>query len=94
MAATTGLIVLTGSITAANELLFAPLAGQGTPWADFNWRIIPATGFMALGMAGLEKVSPQLAWGLSITALVTVLFASFGKAAPPVTNLTKVLGYS
>jgi hypothetical protein len=94
MAQTTGIVLAVGSITAANELLFAPLAGQGTPWQDFNWRIIPATGIFALAMAGLEKISPQLAVGFSVTALITVLFASFGKAAPPVTNLAKVLGYS
>jgi hypothetical protein len=93
MAKTTGVVLAVGGITAANELLFAPLAGSGTPWKNFNWRVIPATGVFALAMAGLETISPQLAMGLSITALVTVLFASFGKAPPPVTNLSKALGY-
>ena len=93
MATSTGIVLAVGGITAANELLFAPLAGDGTPWKNFNWRIIPATGVFALAMAGLEQLSPQLAIGLSLTALVTVLFASFGKAPPPVTNLSKILGY-
>lgn len=92
MAKTTGVVLAVGGLTAANELLFAPLAGDGTPWKNFNWRIIPATAIFAVSMAGLETISPQLAMGLSITALITVLFASFGQAPPPVTNLAKILG--
>ena len=93
MSETTGIVLATGAITAANELIFAPLAGHGTPWKDFNWRIIPATGVFALAMYGLEQVSPKLAVGISVTALITALLAQLGKAAPPVKNIAQVLGY-
>ena len=93
MAETTGIVLAIGGITAANELIFAPLAGHGTPWKDFNWRIIPATGVFALALYGLEQVSPKLAVGIAVTGLVTVLLAQFGKAAAPVKNIAQVLGY-
>jgi len=93
MAETTGIVLATGAITAANELIFAPLAGHGTPWKDFNWRIIPATGLFALAMYGLESVSPKLAVGISVAALITALLSQFGNAAAPVKNIASVLGY-
>lgn len=85
--------LITGSIAAANEALFAPLAGTGTFTSDFNWRVIPATGIFALLMEGLSAVNPKLALGVSITALITVVFSSTGKAGSPVNNLTKAMGY-
>jgi hypothetical protein len=82
--------LLTGAITVANEVLFAPLAGNHVA---FNWRVIPATGIFALLMDGLEKLSPQVALGISVTALVTALFLPLGKAGSPVNNASKALGY-
>lgn len=93
MSAAVTLAFSAGAVTAANELLFSPLAGHGTPWQDFNWRIIPATAVFALAMAGLDKISPNLAVGISLTAFLTALLAQFGNAAAPVTNLAKALGY-
>jgi hypothetical protein len=87
------LALTTGAITGSNELLFAPLAGHGTPWKDFNWRIIPATAVFALALDGLSKLSPTLATGLGITAVLTALLAQFGNAASPLVNVAKVLGY-
>jgi len=84
---------MVGGITAANEVLFAPLAGNGTPWQNFNWRIIPATAVFALAMAGVDQISPTLGKGISVIALVTVLFTRFGNAPAPVENVSKVLGY-
>lgn len=89
----TGIALTVGAVTAANEALFAPLAGNGTPWQNFNWRIIPATGVFALALAGLDQVSHTLAVGIGVTALVTVLFTRLGNAPAPVENVTKVLGY-
>lgn len=83
--------LVTGTITAANEVLFAPLAGKGV---HFNWRILPATGIFALLMQGFSKLNPQLALGVSVAALLTALFGSFGNAASPVTNAAKALGYA
>jgi hypothetical protein len=81
----------TGAISAANDVLFAPLAGTGKP--DFNWRILPATGIFALLMEGLSKLSPKLALSVSVAALLSALFGSFGKADSPVVNVSKALGY-
>ncbi len=92
MAQATALVLAVGAITAGNELLFAPLAGNGTS-KQFNWRIIPATGVFALAMTGLEKISPRLAVGIATTALITTLFTSFGNAQSPVANIATALGY-
>jgi hypothetical protein len=94
MAETTGIVLAVGGLTAANELLFAPLAGQGTPWKDFNWRIVPATAILAVALGGLEKVSLPFAKGLAYIALITVVFAQTGSAPAPAVNLAKVMGYN
>jgi hypothetical protein len=83
--------LIVGGISFANELIFAPVAGNGAP--DFNWRIIPATGIFAFMMEGLSTLNPQLALGISVTALITTLFVGTGKAGSPVVNLSKALGY-
>jgi hypothetical protein len=93
MAESTGVALAVGGITAANEALFAPLAGHGTPWEDFNWRIVPATAIFALALYGIEQISPVFAKGLGYIALITVLLARFGNAPSPVENLNKILGY-
>jgi hypothetical protein len=93
VAESTGIALAVGGITAVNELLFAPLAGHGTPWKDFNWRIIPATAVFALALGGIEQLSPVFAKGLGYIALVTVLFARLGNAPAPAENLMNVLGY-
>jgi hypothetical protein len=85
------LALLTGGLTAGNELLFAPAAGT---WKGFNWRIVPATAGFALLLGGLEKISPRLATGIGITALVTVLFTRVGNAPAPIENIDKLLGYT
>src|ERR1700722_12603157 len=88
-----GIAITVGGITAANELLFAPVAGTGT-WASFNWLIVPATAGFALLLAGVEKLSPRLATGIGVTALVTVLFTRVGNAPAPIENVDKLLGYT
>jgi hypothetical protein len=85
------LILVTGLITAGNEVLFAPLAQGSKP--DFNWRLIPATAIAAFMIEGLSKLNPQIALGVSVSALITALFATLGKAGSPVTNAAKALGY-
>lgn len=93
MADSTGIVLMTGGITAANELLFAPLAGQGAPWQNFNWRIIPATAGLALALAGLERVSHGFAVGLAWLSLAAVVLVPLGNAPTPLENALKVLGY-
>jgi hypothetical protein len=93
MAESTGIALAVGGITAANEALFAPLAGHGTPWKNFNWRIVPATAIFALALYGIEQVNPVFAKGIGYIALVTVLFTRFGNAAAPLENLDVIMGY-
>lgn len=93
MAESTGIVLAIGGITAANEVLFAPLAGHGTPWQDFNWRVIPATLLLALALGGLEKLAPGFAKGLAYVGLLSVLVVPFGNAPTPLENVTKALGY-
>lgn len=84
-----GIALIVGGISAANEAVFAPAAGRRI---SFNWRIIPATGIFALLMDGLSKINPQLATGIAVTALVTVLVVPTGNAGSPVLNLQKATG--
>lgn len=91
MAASTGPVLMAGAITAANELIFAPLAGQRI---QFNWRLVPATGLAALALAGLEKAAPKFAVGLAWLALAVVFIVPLGNAPTPLENVTKVLGYT
>jgi hypothetical protein len=88
-----GIAVAVGGITAANELLFAPVAGTGS-WKSFNWRIVPATAGFALLLTGVDKLSPRLATGIGVTALVTVLFTRVGNAPAPIENVDNLLGYT
>lgn len=81
-----------GGITAANELVFAPVSGNGA-LKDFNWRLIPATIVFAVALEGLSKINPQIATGIGVTALVTVLFTRVGNAPAPLENLDTLLGY-
>lgn len=90
MARSTGIVLAVGGLTAANEVLFAPLAGSKI---QFNWKIVPATAGLALALAGLERIAPQFAVGLAWLALAAVLVVPFGSAPTPVANVNKILGY-
>lgn len=94
MSTVTDIAFATGAVTAANELIFAPLSGDGTPWKNFNWRIVPATGVLALALYGIEQLSPRIAMGLAVTSFITALITSFGKAPAPIVALSETLGYS
>lgn len=91
MAASTGPVLVAGGLTAANELIFAPLNGQKV---TFNWRIIPATAGLALALAGLERAAPKFAVGLAWLSVLTILIVPFGNAPTPLENATKALGYA
>lgn len=91
MARAASIALVAGGITAANEVLFAPLAGSAPE--SFNWRIIPATAGLALALAGLEKIAPGFAVGLAWLGLASVLMVPFGNAPTPLDNITKALGY-
>jgi hypothetical protein len=92
-----GLVLAAGGIAIANEAVFAPLASGGVNTAiaglkNFNWRIIPATGILALTLGGLEKLSPPFAVGVAGLILVAVLIVPIGNAPTPIDNITKTLG--
>lgn len=90
MAASTGIVIAVGAVTASNELIFSPLAGHKIA---FNWRIIPATGGLAVALAGLEKIAPGFATGLAWLSLVAALTLQFGNAPSPIQNILQVMGY-
>jgi len=92
MAASTGYILAAAGIAAANEAIFAPVATGRPLWADFNWRIIPATAIAALALAGMEQISEPLGKGLAMLALLTVVLVPMGNAPSPIDNATKALG--
>ena len=89
----TGLVLAAGGIAIANEAIFAPLAGHGTPWKNLNWRLVPATAILALALGGLEKATPQFATGLAALTVLATLIVPYGNAQPPIENILKVLGY-
>lgn len=94
MAASAAAIFLAaGSITLANEAVFAPVSSGGKISADFNWRLVPATLLGALAFGGLDKIAPGLAVGLASLTLLTVLLLPIGKAGSPLVNASKMLGY-
>ena len=94
MAASAAAIFLAaGTVTLANEAVFAPVSSGGKISADFNWRLVPATLLGALAFGGLDKLSPGLAVGLASLTLLTVLLLPIGKAGSPLVNASKMLGY-
>lgn len=70
-ARSTGPMVAAGAITWANVTLFEPKAGFEL---DTTMRIVVATGIGAGFLALVDKASPEMAYGLSIAVLLTVLF--------------------
>lgn len=91
------LVIIAGALVAANEALFAPIAGAGTkgsPAKDLNWRVVPATVILAALVAGLGKVNPQISKGIGILTIFTVVVAPLGNASSPIINLAKIGGFS
>lgn len=81
-------------ITLANEAIFAPVASGGKITSDFNWRIVPAALLGALAFGGLSKIAPGFATGLAGLVLLGVLILPMGNAGSPISNASKMLGYS
>jgi hypothetical protein len=92
MGASTGIVLAVGGITAANELVLAPLANKTK--VSFNWRLVPAVGGLALALDALEKIAPSFAVGLAVLCLATVLVVPFSGNPTPLENALKVLGYT
>lgn len=73
MASSTGIILLTGTISFGNEWLQTQKP---------NFRIPVATLLTALFLDGVEKISPQAATGLATIALITVLLTPLNGKSP------------
>lgn len=87
----TGIVLAAGAIAAANETVFSPV-NSPNPLANFNWRLVPATGVLAITLAGLEKAAPDFAVGLAGLVLLAVLIVPVGNAPTPVDNIIRSLG--
>lgn len=70
-ARSTGPMVAAGAITWANLTLFEPRGGFEL---DTTMRIAVATGLGAGFLSLVDRASPELAYGLSLVVLLTVLF--------------------
>lgn len=86
-----GFVLAAGTIELANEAIFAPITGQGTPWKNINWRVVPATAVLALILTGFEKLAPDFGNMLGGLVLLSVLVIPFGNAPTPLENITKVV---
>lgn len=87
----TGVVLAAGAIAAANETIFSPVKSSN-PLSNFNWRLVPATGVLAITLAGLEKAAPDFAVGLAALVLLAVLIVPVGNAPTPVDNIIRTLG--
>lgn len=85
MATSTGPVLLTGTVSFANQWL-----GNGN--ADF--KVIVATAVAAGGLALLEQVpgAAPLAAGIAWIAFITLMFTRLGGKPSPVDNLRKLTG--
>jgi len=91
MARTTGLVLAAGGLALANEVFFAPATGTGSTFSNLNWRLIPATGALALALGGLEQIAPAFAVGLAGLVVLSVLVIPVGKAPTPLQNIAKLV---
>lgn len=91
MGASTGPVILAGTLAAANEALFSPLAaGKPADWGSV-WRLVPVTAGLGLALDLLEKAAPEFAVGLAWLLVVGVLVFPPGHAPSVISNVNKVL---
>jgi hypothetical protein len=86
-----GWVLAAGGVAAANEVVFAPIEGHGSPVSNFNWRLIPATAILALTLTGFEKLAPDFGNALGMLAFMVVLVAPMGNAATPLENASNIV---
>lgn len=92
MAESTGLILATAGIVAANQLILEPSANGKPMFQEFNWKLIPATAIAAVLLAGFEQLAPAFGKGMAGLALLAVLVLPVGNAPSPLENASKMLG--
>lgn len=93
MSRAAGFVLAAGAIALANDAIFAPVEAGKTPLSDLgaNWRIIPATGILAVLLTGVESVSPKFGAGLGMLVLLSVLVIPFGNAGTPLESLANLV---
>jgi hypothetical protein len=69
----TGIILMTGTISFGNEWLQTQ---------KLNFRIPVATMFTAVFLNGVDKISPKAATGLAVIAMITVLLTPLNGKSP------------
>lgn len=74
MSATTGIVLAMGGITVANASIFHD--------EPVDWRIPIATGLLALGFSGAERIAPQAAVMLAWTGLAVVVLTRVNPSVP------------
>jgi len=78
-------------VTLANAWVLRPLTGQP---AELDWRVIPAVGGLAIGLALVERASPTFALGIAWLGFVTALALPKNGQPSPLDNATRLLGYA
>lgn len=90
MAKSTGPILVAGALNWANQTLFGAESKDST--VDKTVRISVATGLLAAGFYGIEKISENLAVGLAYTMLLTVALVRINGKPTPVERALAVFG--
>ncbi|HEY1622124.1 MAG TPA: hypothetical protein VGG25_31190 [Streptosporangiaceae bacterium] len=90
MAGSTSWVLAAGGIAAANEALFVPAETGKAPDFGSVWRILPATGLLAVGLALLGQAVPGFATGIAKLLVVGVLVFPVGNAPTPLQNAAKL----
>lgn len=86
MAESTGWVLAAGGIVAVNEAVFVPAETGKAPDFGSVWRLLPATALLAVGLAGLERATPQFAAGVAKLLVLAVLVFPVGNAPTPLQN--------
>jgi hypothetical protein len=91
MAESTGWVLAASGIVAVNEALFIPIEEHKAPDYGSIWRLLPVTALLALGLAGLEKATPEFAVGLAKLLLLGVLIFPVGNAPTPLESASRIV---
>ena len=91
MAESTGWVLAAGGIVAVNEAVFVPAETGKAPDFSSGWKVLPATGLLASGLALLERALPSFATGIAKLLVLAVLVFPVGNAPTPLQNAAKLV---